>query len=252
MDLARRLFMSQVARLTAGAAFVPFSSVAHAAINDQPPRRGGDPAKRYAMLIDLRRCIGCQACTVACAMENETPLGQARTWASTYELDTPDGPRRVNLPRLCNHCEDPACLTVCPTQATYQRDDGAVVVDNSRCVGCGYCTQACPYGARFVSEATETADKCTFCVHRVDAGLLPACVETCVGGARIFGDLNDPESEISRLLADMPAQVLKPEQGTNPRVFYIGLNEEVRGVVEGEPRAWATAHATDELEEVGS
>jgi tetrathionate reductase subunit B len=202
------------------------------------------------MVVDLRRCIGCQACTVACAMENRVPLGQARTHVSTYELETAAGTRRVHLPRICNHCEDPPCLTVCPTQATYQRGDGAVVVDNTRCVGCGYCTQACPYGARFMNEETLTADKCTFCVHRLDAGLLPACVETCVGGARVFGDLDDPESEVSRLLATEPVQVLKPEEGTEPRVFYIGLDEEVRGVVEGEPRPWAGERLA-EVEEVG-
>jgi tetrathionate reductase subunit B len=246
MGVSRRAFLGLVG---GGEAGLTIAGPGPAAA-ERPPADGEDAGRRWGMVVDLRRCIGCQACTVACAMENRVPLGQARTHVSTYELETAAGTRRVHLPRICNHCEDPPCLTVCPTQATYQRGDGAVVVDNTRCVGCGYCTQACPYGARFMNEETLTADKCTFCVHRLDAGLLPACVETCVGGARVFGDLDDPESEVSRLLATEPVQVLKPEEGTEPRVFYIGLDEEVRGVVEGEPRPWAGERLA-EVEEVG-
>jgi tetrathionate reductase subunit B len=242
MGVSRRSFLGFVG---GGVAGVAVAGSARAATSGAPrvPSDGHRP--RWGMVIDLRRCIGCQACTVACAMENDVPLGQARTYVSSYDLETPGGTRRVHLPRMCNHCEDPPCLAVCPTGATYQRDDGAVVIDNSRCVGCGYCTQACPYGARFMNEDTLTADKCTFCVHRLDAGLLPACVETCVGGARIFGDLNDPDSEVSRLLASQPVQVLKPAEGTEPRVFYIGLNEEVRGVVDGEARPSAGTHVAE-------
>ncbi|MGX9079846.1 4Fe-4S dicluster domain-containing protein, partial [Klebsiella pneumoniae] len=126
----------------------------------------------------------------------------------------------------CNHCAEPACLDVCPTGATFQRDDGIVVVNNDWCVGCGYCVQACPYDARFINHETNTADKCTFCAHRLEAGLLPACVESCVGEARIIGDLNDPKSQISRLLREYESalKVLKPEAHTQPRVFYLGMD----------------------------
>jgi len=137
---------------------------------------------------------------------------------------------------------------VCPTQATYKRHDGIVVVDNEVCIGCGYCIQACPYDARFINPETDTVDKCNFCVLRTEAGLLPACVETCVGGARIFGDLNDPQSEISRLLREYPTQVLKPEMGTNPRVFYIGLSEYLQAAVKGEPVPW---NKEEILKEIG-
>jgi tetrathionate reductase subunit B len=106
------------------------------------------------------------------------------------------------LPRLCNHCDNPPCIPVCPVSATYKREDGIVAVDGDRCVGCAYCVQACPYDARFINHETNKADKCTFCAHRVDAGLLPACVETCVGGARIFGDINDAEGELARRLKE--------------------------------------------------
>ena len=190
---------------------------------------------RWGMLIDLRKCIGCQACTVACGVENQVPLGYFRTISSIYEVQTAGQTRRVQLPRTCNHCANPPCVRDCPTQATYQRVDGIVVVDNTICIGCGYCVQACPYSARFINPETHTADKCTFCLHRVQAGLLPACVETCVGGARLFGDLNDPNARISQLLAQFDTRVLKPYEGTDPRVFYIGLEDALQGKVQGQP-----------------
>lgn len=144
------------------------------------------------------------------------------------------------MPRLCNHCDNPPCVPVCPVQATFQRKDGIVVVDNKKCVGCAYCVQACPYEARFINHDTGTADKCTFCTHRLDAGLLPACVESCVGGARIIGDMKDPNSEISKMLVEFKDQikVLKPEQGTIPQVFYIGLDEAFSSNVQGQAMLW--------------
>ena len=212
---------------------------AEAAINSQPPRRPGEQGKRYGMVVDIRRCIGCQACTVSCSMENLPPLGQFRTTVLQYEVDTKvqgAPPAMVSLPRLCNHCDNPPCVPVCPVQATFQRTDGVVLVDNERCVGCGYCVQACPYDARFINHETQTADKCTFCEHRLEAGLLPACVESCVGGARKVGDLNDPKSEISTLLRDNKGEikVLKPDLGTRPHVFYIGLPDEFVNGIDGQ------------------
>ena len=136
--------------------------------------------------------------------------------------------------RLCT--KDCLCLYVCPTGATFQRDDGIVVVNNDWCVGCGYCVQACPYDARFINHETQTADKCTFCEHRLEAGLLPACVESCVGGARVIGDLNDADSEINqRMQADKDdIKVLKPGMKTEPRVFYIGLPDAFVNGVDGQ------------------
>ena len=121
-------------------------------------------------------------------------------------------------------------------QATFKREDGIVLVDNERCVGCAYCVQACPYDARFINHETQTADKCTFCEHRPEVGLLPACVESCVGGARIIGDLNDPDSAISRLMAENKAdiKVLKPEMKTDPHVYYIGLPDAFVHQVDGQ------------------
>jgi len=186
------------------------------------------------MVVDLRKCIGCQACTVACSVEHQVPLGHFRTLVTVYELEHHGMPRRFILPRMCNHCAQPACVTVCPTQATTKRPDGAVVVDNTVCIGCGYCVQACPYDARFINPSSGTAEKCTFCLHRLEAGMLPACVETCVAGARVFGDLMDPGSVISKTLSRFPVNVLKKGAGTEPQVFYIGLDHALADRIKGE------------------
>ncbi|HEY0843800.1 MAG TPA: 4Fe-4S dicluster domain-containing protein [Noviherbaspirillum sp.] len=221
-DLTRRAFLAALPAVTAGLA-----APAIAAEEKRP---------HWGMLIDTRRCIGCQACTIACSMENALPEGQFRTVVATYAVTTQDGQTGVaTVPRTCNHCDQPPCIPVCPVGATFKRQDGVVLVDGDKCVGCAYCVQACPYDARFINHHTGKADKCTFCSHRVEAGLLPACVETCVGGARVFGDMNDPNSEISRRVheAEGRLSVLKPEAGTRPRVFYIGLDKELNGRVDG-------------------
>lgn len=238
MHLSKRAFLKNLSLLTVGQAFIPFSQ---AKSQFQPERREGNEKHRYGMLIDLRRCIGCQACTVSCAIENATPIGEFRTTVRQYEVS--DGKSVVNnilLPRLCNHCDNPPCVPVCPVQATYQRKDGIVVINNEQCIGCAYCVQACPYDARFINEETKTADKCTFCAHRLDVGLLPACVESCVGGARIIGDLNDPNSKISQMIAayETELKVLKPDEGTIPQVFYLGLGEEFVNHIDGQPMLW--------------
>lgn len=161
MDSSKRQFLQQLGVLTAGASLVP---LAQAQFPFSPERHEGSLQHRYAMLVDLRRCIGCQACTVSCAIENQTPQGEFRTLVNQYQVQI-EGQQSVTnvlLPRLCNHCDNPPCVPVCPVQATFQREDGIVVVDNTRCVGCAYCVQACPYDARFINHETQTADKCTF------------------------------------------------------------------------------------------
>jgi tetrathionate reductase subunit B len=180
---------------------------------------------QYGMLIDTRRCIGCHACSVACKAEFDVPLGFTRSWVEYIEKGNYPNVSRSFLPRLCNHCRHPNCVDVCPTGATYKREeDGIVVVNPDICIGCKYCIQACPYDARFPNPVTGTADKCDFCLHRVSRGLVPACVETCIGRARIFGDLNDPDSEIARMIASNPVSVLRPGMGTEPNVYYIAAD----------------------------
>jgi len=192
---------------------------------------------RYAMVIDLRRCIGCRACAVACKAENGVILGGFRSWVTYEEGGRYPNAKRYFMPRLCNHCERPLCLKVCPPGATYKRPDGIVEIDKNRCIGCRHCMAACPYQARyfvagrdpqgqarFPARTWGTVDKCTFCSHRVDNGLVPACVNTCPASARIFGDLNDPDSEVAQLVANEPVSTLRPELGTRPSVFYIGAH----------------------------
>ena len=199
---------------------------AHARYYDNFPRRS-EMEHRWAMVVDLRRCVGCRACTVACKSENNVPDGVFRTWLRFEEVGEYPDTRPRYLPVFCNHCDNPPCVPVCPVLATYKRDDGLVLIDYEKCIGCGYCIQACPYGARHLNPVQKTADKCTLCVHRLEAGQKPACVTTCIGGALTIGDLNNPTSEVSQLLAKFPVQTLKPEQGTDPMFFYIGLDNRV-------------------------
>ncbi|MBS5451193.1 MAG: 4Fe-4S dicluster domain-containing protein [Coriobacteriia bacterium] len=182
--------------------------------------------KRFGMLIDLSLCIGCNACAVACKEENDVPLTCFNTWVESFDVQDAEGRvRRANVPKLCNHCENPACVEVCPADATYAAEDGTVLVDVEKCIGCGACVQACPYGARYINPELNVAGKCTFCHHRSENGLLPACVATCVSNARIFGDLNDPDSDISKRLAEVDTEVLLPDTGLNPCVYYVGLDK---------------------------
>lgn len=192
-------------------------------------------SKRYAMLIDLRRCIGCHTCSIACKSANDVPLGVWRSWVKQIEKGTYPHVIKSFLPSLCNQCESPVCVTVCPTKASYRREDGIVLIDPHRCIGCRYCMSACPYDVRYVNPLKRIVQKCDFCVHRIDAGIPPACVEACPVGARIFGDLNNPNSEIARLMATHPVQVLKPEMATKPHVFYIDADMEVMDAKGGAP-----------------
>lgn len=199
----------------------------------------GFEGKRWGMLIDLRKCTGCQACTVACKIENNIPTGVFRTWVPDVEVGSYPDTKRAFLPRLCNHCERPSCIEVCPAGATWQRKDGIVEIDYDLCWGCGACVNACPYDARFINPITKTADKCTFCSQRVDQGLQPACVETCIGGARQFGDLKDPNDPMTKQVLSGIIQQLKPGTGNEPRVFYIGLTTELQNNPPGLPTLWS-------------
>jgi molybdopterin-containing oxidoreductase family iron-sulfur binding subunit len=214
--------------------------------------------RKWAMVIDARKCVGCYACTIACKAENVTPPGVVYRRVLDLETGKYPAPKRDFVPVLCNHCETPPCVAACPVKATTKREDGIVDMDYIKCIGCRACLNACPYGSRqsdfglFYTKNTPAiqdyelrptfeykkkwprikgkspignARKCHFCIHRIERGELPACVVTCVGKATYFGDKEDHTSLVSELLAHNRVMRLKESLGTEPRVYYIGLEE---------------------------
>lgn len=210
--------------------------------------------RKWAMVLDLRKCIGCSACTIGCKAENVLPPGVVYRPVVDEEIGAYPRVTRRFTPRPCMQCENPPCTPVCPVKATYKREDGIVAVDYDKCIGCRYCITACPYNARtadFGEEYTDgtpkiedyelrpafeykkgwprehgkspigNARKCHFCIHRIEEGLLPACVTTCIGGATYFGDNNDKDSLVSELISRPNITTLKSELGTRPKVYYI-------------------------------
>ena len=223
--------------------------------------------RRWGMVIDTRKCVGCSSCTVACVMENKLPPGVVYRPVIDMEVGTYPNVTRKFLPRPCMQCENPPCVPVCPVKATYMRPDGVIEIDYAACIGCRYCITACPYQARtfdFGANWTDNAAsgkeaalalsaanayaeepnfeygkewtrsegpipqspvgnarKCTFCVHRTAAGMLPSCVTSCIGRATFFGDLNDPKSLVPEMAASANAVRLKDELNTRPKVFYL-------------------------------
>jgi Fe-S-cluster-containing dehydrogenase component len=173
------------------------------------------------MVIDTVRCVGCMDCVVACKVENNVPEGFNRDWiASEVSGAFPTLHMEIRSER-CNHCDAPPCVYCCPTGASHVHDVGGVVlVDYDKCIGCKACIASCPYGARFINPKGY-AEKCTFCIHRVEDGLNPACVSVCPTHCMHFGDLDDPNSEVSLLLASRKHHSLMPEAGTKPRIFYL-------------------------------
>jgi Fe-S-cluster-containing dehydrogenase component/formate-dependent nitrite reductase membrane component NrfD len=177
----------------------------------------------FALLSDS--CIGCHACTVACKSEHDVPLGVNRTWLKYIETgEFPNTGRSFSVMR-CNHCDDAPCMTICPTSALFRADNGVVDFDDDRCIGCKSCMNACPYDAIYINPETNTAHKCNFCNHRVEVGLEPACVVVCPTQAIVTGDLDDPDSPVSKIIARDNVAVRSPEQGTNPKVFYRGVDQ---------------------------
>lgn len=256
---SRRDVLKTAGALAAGAAMSGLFTAAKAAAAKEEGK-----APRLGMVIDLRKCVGCFSCQVSCKMENGVPMAGFNSWVKVYDMGEYPKAKRVFLPRLCNHCEGtekdkvPPCVKICPEYpkkrqtfttadgkkityrdgATYKRPDGLILIDNDPCTGCGKCIKECAFGSRYFdprikSGADKTKNavgKCNFCQHRIEKGLEPACVRNCVGKARTFGDLNDPNSEVSQLIKNNPAKTLKPpklKEDIRPRVYYIGLDEDV-------------------------
>jgi tetrathionate reductase subunit B len=225
----------------------------------QQPAEGAEAAEssgyiasehNYAMAIDPEKCLGCGRCVEACKSENDVPREPFyfRTWIERYVVQSdgetvvtsPDGGisgfpsveeseivRTFFVPKLCNHCANPPCVQVCPVGATFVTEDGVVLVDEDYCIGCRYCIHGCPYGARFMNPVTHTADKCTFCYHRLVKGMIPACVEACPTAARIFGELDLRSSPLARFKRMHKIQTLKAHLNTEPKVYYANLDGEV-------------------------
>ncbi|MBI4469364.1 MAG: 4Fe-4S dicluster domain-containing protein [Acidobacteria bacterium] len=244
--MKRRLFISRLLGIVLGL-LGPLSG----RLRGSPAGNAATP-KRFGMGIQIDKCIGCGRCVDACKEENAVPQEPFyfRTWIERYSVKA-DGdtivqnideritpPREVEVdrdvlrsffvPKLCNQCENPPCVQVCPVGATFATPEGIVLVDDKRCIGCRYCIQACPYGARYLHPVKKTADKCTFCYHRVTKGMLPACVEVCPTQARVFGDLSSTASPLTRFRRMNKTAVLKPHLNTEPRVYYSDLDGEVR------------------------
>jgi tetrathionate reductase subunit B len=185
----------------------------------------------YAFVIDVTRCIDCRACLVACSVENNVPMDHTRIWVHDQQVQG-QWPvlDRVFVPYNCMHCDHPPCIEVCVSGATYKdKVSGLVLVDQEACIGCGYCVEACPYDARYIDQTRGVVDKCNACVQRLEVGLETACVATCVGKSRLFGDLNDPASAVSIALRNAKSVTrLDYENGetdTDPNIFYLNLPE---------------------------
>ncbi len=235
MKLTRRKFFIY-SGLAGAVAFVGKGYGLAAMASEKPRLNPVNSNVNYGMFIDLKKCIGCNACTMACIRENNWPEGVTGNRVLEMEEGLSHTKRKYFQPLLCMHCANPVCANVCPVKATYKREDGLVVQDNTRCIGCKYCIQACPYRARmfnkqppyaYKKEAPEgvhvggTVMKCTFCKHRIDAGdISTACTDWCPTGARVFGDLNDPNSEVSKAIKARNGVQLKKEKLTEPQVYY--------------------------------
>ena len=182
---------------------------------------------RYGFAIDLRKCIGCHACTIACKSEHDIPVGVHRCWVKTVEKGEFPQARRLFFPVLCNQGTDAPCMHICPTGALFRRRDGIVDLNGAACIGCRACMVACPYDQLFIDPNTRTAEKCNFCANRIENRLEPACVSVCPTECRIFGDLDDPTSEVAQIAQRESFMVRKPEKGTGPKILYLGADESV-------------------------
>ncbi len=254
MEQTRRNFL-KMGIITIGGLALPLS-----AFEFLTPKAAANVVKssnlRWVFLVDILKCIGCGLCVKGCSTENEIPANFARTWIERYIVTKDfkvvvDSPQQAYngfikhdpngkdipqeniakgffVPKLCNQCDMPICVDVCPVGATYKTTDGVVHVDRKWCIGCAACISNCPYSVRFIHPTLHVVDKCNFCYHRITKNLKPACVESCAFGVRKIGNLKDPKDPVTQIILNEQVAVLKPEFNSKPQVFYIGLSYEVK------------------------
>jgi tetrathionate reductase subunit B len=260
--MKRRDFCKKTA-IFVGGMLVPLAALEVFDPRSLHAEKNGKGKTRWVFLVDTNKCVGCGFCVKGCKTENEIPYDAhvTRTWVERYvvtadgktHIDSPLGcrdgftdpkidrgamvpeeidPKTIEkgffVPKLCNQCDNPPCVQVCPVGATYQTEDGVVLVDRKWCIGCGYCIMGCPYGVRFFHPVHHVAEKCNFCYHRITKGMKTACVDACPFEARRIGNLLDPNDPVTKIIMTERVNILKEEYGTKPQVFYLGLSKEVK------------------------
>ena len=247
-NFSRRDFIKNSSMFAGGVVFASLINRYNFVFATKQPKGKG---KWYGIGIDIEKCIGCGSCARACKIENDVPDDPFffRNWVEQYTItnderilvSSPNGGidgfkqpvpdkdiyKTFFVPKMCNHCAKSPCTQVCPVGASFESPEGLALVDQSYCIGCGYCVQACPYGCRYIDPVKGVVDKCTLCYHRLEKGLDPACMMACPTGARVYGDLNDKNSAVSLFLKEHNCAVLKPQLNTESKLFYNDLSQEV-------------------------
>ncbi len=247
-NFSRRDFIKHTSMFAGGVVFVSLMNPMKVVYATKKPEGKG---KWYGIAIDIEKCIGCANCARTCKIENDVHKEPFffRNWVEQYTItnddeilvSSPNGGidgfeqpvpeediyKTFFVPKMCNHCAKSPCTQVCPVGASFESPEGVALVDQTYCIGCGYCVQACPYGCRYIDPEKGVVDKCTLCYHRLKDGLDPACMMACPTHARIYGDLNDKESEVSLFIKEHNCAVLKQQLNTVPKLYYNALSQEV-------------------------
>lgn len=226
-EVTRREALGEMGKLAVGGALAAVAAGGLASVANAQAAKG-----QWGVLVDLNRCTGCQACSIACKAENEVPLGVFRRRVRVLTSGKYPKTQKSFAPLSCMHCADPSCLKACKEKAIYKTADGLVLIDQDKCKNKRVCQTRCPYRNVFTNPVNKKAEKCTMCVHRVSKGLVPACVQTCVGGALTFGNIADPRSDVAKAIKKTGAKQLLASKGTKPSLYYAGLAPDAEKALE--------------------